>query len=197
MAPHQVEETRSQILDAAIACFAREGFSATSTRSLAAEASVNSATLAYHFGSKQGVYDAAVAEVYERFGRSAAELSGELGAMNGRQRLAAVYALARRESAATRLLLREILDHGQLRDETVRAHFLPSVEQNAAALASLLGVEPTLARQAMTTMSFLIGRIAVQSEDSLMDAYGTSDASETQELIVDHLLAIWQTLTET
>lgn len=52
------EETRKGILEAARRVFAASGFAGATTRQVAAEAGVNVATLHYHFGSKEGLYDA-------------------------------------------------------------------------------------------------------------------------------------------
>ena len=56
--------TRAQILSTAPAVFAESGFAGTSTRQLAAAAGCNIATLAYHFGGKQGLYEAVIDHVY-------------------------------------------------------------------------------------------------------------------------------------
>lgn len=50
------EETRSQLLDAAVELFGRYGFEGTSVRMLAAQANCNLAAIPYHFGSKDGLY---------------------------------------------------------------------------------------------------------------------------------------------
>ena len=54
-------ETRRNILAAAEECFAADGFAGATTREVAARAGVNVATLHYHFGSKEGLYRAALA----------------------------------------------------------------------------------------------------------------------------------------
>jgi len=48
-------ETREKILDAAESLFARQGFGATSLRTVIAEADVNLAAVHYHFGSKEAL----------------------------------------------------------------------------------------------------------------------------------------------
>ncbi|MBK9373525.1 MAG: TetR/AcrR family transcriptional regulator [Holophagales bacterium] len=54
------EETRQEILRAAAEAFAACGFVGATTRAVAARASVNVATLHYHFGSKEGLYRAVI-----------------------------------------------------------------------------------------------------------------------------------------
>lgn len=56
------EETRREILRAAGEAFAASGFVGATTRAVAARAGVNVATLHYHFGSKEGLYRAVLAD---------------------------------------------------------------------------------------------------------------------------------------
>lgn len=55
-------ETRKEILRAAEQSFADSGFVGATTRQVAAKAGVNVATLHYHFGNKEGLYRAVLAE---------------------------------------------------------------------------------------------------------------------------------------
>ncbi len=54
-------DTKTRILDAAEQLFARNGFSATSLRTVIAAAGVNLASVHYHFGSKEGLIEAVFA----------------------------------------------------------------------------------------------------------------------------------------
>ncbi len=56
------EETRKEILRSAGEAFAAAGFVGATTRAVASRAGVNVATLHYHFGSKEGLYRAALAD---------------------------------------------------------------------------------------------------------------------------------------
>lgn len=58
----QVADARSQLLDAAIACFVRNGIAATSLREIAREAHVSPALLNYYFGDKHQLQLALVQE---------------------------------------------------------------------------------------------------------------------------------------
>lgn len=55
-------DLRARLLDAAIACYARQGIAATSLRAIAAEAGVNPALLHYYFGDKEQLQQAVVGE---------------------------------------------------------------------------------------------------------------------------------------
>ena len=55
-------DLRAHLLDAAIACYVRQGIAATSLRAIATEASVTPALLHYYFGDKAQLQDAVVEE---------------------------------------------------------------------------------------------------------------------------------------
>ena len=55
-------DQRAVALDAALACFVRQGIAATSLREIAREAGVTPALLHYYFGDRQQLLDAVVAE---------------------------------------------------------------------------------------------------------------------------------------
>ncbi|MFC3550134.1 TetR/AcrR family transcriptional regulator [Lysobacter cavernae] len=55
-------DLRERLLDAAIACFTRQGIAATPLRSIATEAGVNPALLHYYFGDKAQLQEAVITE---------------------------------------------------------------------------------------------------------------------------------------
>lgn len=59
------ERTRAQLLAAGERLFAQKGYDATSLDTLAREAGVNKAMVSYHFGGKQGLYNALLLEVLQ------------------------------------------------------------------------------------------------------------------------------------
>ncbi len=64
--------TRAALIAAGLRLFGQKGFAAASTRELAAEAGTNVASIAYHFGGKEGLHAACTEEV-------ARQLSGVVG----------------------------------------------------------------------------------------------------------------------
>ncbi len=62
------EETREALVSAGLRLFGAKGFEATSTRELAAAANANIASIAYHFGGKEGLRMACADMVADRLG---------------------------------------------------------------------------------------------------------------------------------
>jgi AcrR family transcriptional regulator len=72
----QRQQTRTQILDAAIEVFARSGFEATSLAGIAARAGVKKALVQYHFSTKEQLWQSAASRLWtERNARLAEVMS--------------------------------------------------------------------------------------------------------------------------
>ena len=93
------EDTRQRILETAIEVFANEGYEGATTRALAERAEVNLPAIQYYFGSKEGLFRAAVEHIASRIDehmaapaeRAAAALVGGDGSR--RELMARLYAL--------------------------------------------------------------------------------------------------------
>lgn len=66
LVPPPSDSTRGRLILAGLFLFGRKGFDGTSTRELAERAETNVASIAYHFGSKQGLREACARAVAER-----------------------------------------------------------------------------------------------------------------------------------
>lgn len=60
--------TRDAVLQVAMKAFAEEGYDKASLRALAIQAGVNQSLIGYHFGSKQGLYQAVFVAIADRVG---------------------------------------------------------------------------------------------------------------------------------
>ncbi len=84
------ELTRQALLDSATRLFGKHGFDATSNRLLAEHAGVNQALIGYHFGSKEGLYEAVFEHIAERLSSHLAPvllpIESELQALTGGER---------------------------------------------------------------------------------------------------------------
>jgi len=74
------EDTRRRILDTAIEVFAAVGYEAASTRILAERAGVNLPAIHYYFGSKEGLYRAAIEHIVREIDQRMAPVAERVAA---------------------------------------------------------------------------------------------------------------------
>lgn len=106
-------DSKSSILDAAEALFARQGFDSTSIKEIATEAGVNSALLYYYFGDKEQLYHQVLSRRIEAFvAESMRALAGARGPEDTLRTLIDFQTrILREQPTLPRLLVRELLDH--------------------------------------------------------------------------------------
>lgn len=74
LASRRGENTRKALIEAGLILFGEYGSAGTSTRMLASRAKANISAIQYHFGSKEGLYQAVVEHIAERIGSRAGKL---------------------------------------------------------------------------------------------------------------------------
>lgn len=172
-------DTRERILDAASALFASGGFDGTSTRTVATAAGVNVATLAWHFGDKQGLYEAVVARVYERL--LAVELALDTLPPGSGPRVRVLvdrlYRVARAHRDEIRMLLRHVLDTSRL-PAPAREKWLPQVLARVAEAVAALELPPGDHRLALLSVNHLVARYAVSDAEDLLLFVGPGDPDD-------------------
>lgn len=72
------EETRQRLIAAAAELFGLYGFASVTTRQLVEKAGVNQVAIPYHFGGKEGLYNAVAETIVERFSDQVGPVLGEL-----------------------------------------------------------------------------------------------------------------------
>lgn len=189
------DDTADRILAVGREVFALQGYEGATTRQIAAAAGVNVATLAYHFGGKEGLYRAVLDRMYARMLTVA--LPSPLAAdprERVRQAVDALWAFALAHELEIRLLLRQMLDRDPLRSE-VGSRWTP--EATAAGLKLLATVDlPTTRPPAQTflallTLNHLVARYAVTPEPDRRAMLGPS----ADEAIAEHLADVaWRLL---
>ena len=75
------ERTRERLLDAALALFSERGFDGVSTRELAIAAGTTLASIADHFGSREGLYRSVIASAADEMARMALPASQAVEAL--------------------------------------------------------------------------------------------------------------------
>jgi AcrR family transcriptional regulator len=81
------EDARARLMTEALKAFARDGFEGASTRTIAAAAGVNHSLIPYHYGSKEGLWRAAMSSVLEAFVVAQDRLAGPEAGLSLRDRL--------------------------------------------------------------------------------------------------------------
>lgn len=182
-------DTAERILEACIRCFADQGYSGTTTRTLAAAAGVNVSTLAYHYGDKEGLYRASIDRLYERFLAVQPDLS-LLAAGSLEDRLAELvrfaYRFVREHQAEVRLLLRHVMEHGAL-PVHVREGWTHELLGTAEAAWSLIGLpdDPNW-KLKLLALNHLISRFGITQPEDLAPfvAGGRDPHDDIEELLI-------------
>lgn len=78
---------RERLLEAAIDCLRERGYARTTARDLVAASGTNLASIGYHFGSKEGLLNAAVGEAFQRWLKPLVALAAEPGPATPLERL--------------------------------------------------------------------------------------------------------------
>jgi len=106
-------ETPDQILDAAEALFARQGFAATTIKQIGVEAGANPALIYYYFKSKEGLYRGVVERVFGTIASRAGQLFA--GDPTPAEAIAGIITMQTATLAGrppmARLIARELADH--------------------------------------------------------------------------------------
>lgn len=151
--PQAHAETRMHLLDAAGEVFAEKGFRAATTREICRKAGANVAAINYHFGGKEGLYEAVVNHAHrhaaERYPLvKASETAGDPAT---RFRAFVAWFLSRslcegRPAWQAKLLAREMIEPTQALDSLVEKEIRPLTETLESLCRELLGPEATPAQ---------------------------------------------------
>jgi AcrR family transcriptional regulator len=149
------EDTRRRILDTALALFAAEGFDSIGTRRIAEQAGVHLPAIQYYFGSKEGLYRAAIAHIGEQVAQTIAPITTRVRdclASGTPTRAQLINLLCELVNAIVALFLDTTLP-----DRENRCLFIARVEvENEAALDPLHDI---MREQLLTPAAALVGHL--------------------------------------
>ena len=208
-APPKPEGTAADLIAAGLKLFGQKGFAATSTREIAAEAGANIASIAYHFGSKDGLRLACGQEVRRRIGGTvAAVLEGPADApppspdaamMQIEAAIRAMTAFLLTQRAAEDVvpfMLREVAENGANLDMLYDGMILPAHGRFCALWAAATGSAPDSEYTRLMVFSaigqilyFRIGRPIVERRLGWAE-WGTERARQTADVIVSNVRAM-------
>jgi AcrR family transcriptional regulator len=148
-------ETRLRIIKAALQAFGDAGFEGALTRDIARAAGVQQPLINYHFGSKEGLWHAAVDHLFGRLHASVADAMPRMASLDPRDALAAVLEhfvhFNAEHPELARLMIREATARSRRLEWIIDRHVRPSFEavlgliRQAQRHGSLYGIEPSSA----------------------------------------------------
>ena len=169
--------TKERILDAARDRFGADGPAAVSVRDIAAHAGVSLATVHHYFGTKHGLYQASIEAMYEELFRRADELAVPMAAGDSPRTtlglmVRSAFAFAREHRGALRLIMRTVIDRGEMTEPLRERYQLPSLERGAALLSAFTGSPELDMRLALQSMIHMILRYALSTDRELESLTG-------------------------
>jgi AcrR family transcriptional regulator len=192
--------TKQKVLSSASALFAELGEGNTSMRAIAGGAGVSLGTVHHYFGSKAKLYDACIDAMYGELGSLWSELQNEIQNLDGVGALVEHvirrgFSFARRNHMAIRLVMREVVDHGEV-SQARREQFVdPFFTRITLAVGELLGRGSVETRLLCQSAVNLVVRYALSSERELEIVTGLQ--GEASMLAVEsHLVEVTRNLFE-
>lgn len=195
------QATQAKILATAYALFAARGIDGASVRDIAKGAGVSLAMVHHYFGSKQGLYEACITAMLKELGGLRQEFEAKLtsGASEPAEIAALAvrvgYKFAREHNTAVRLLLRSLVDTGELDARVREENVLPFLDTFTEVLGALLGKAPKALRLPAQSAIFLVVRYAITSEREVTAIVGEAaeptsrdDASPAVVAVESHLV---------
>lgn len=188
--------TRERILRSSFELFSTRGPGSVTMRQIAGRAGVSLAMLPHYFGSKAELYRAcvdAMAEELRGLRRALAPAFAEASDLHQAIEIAVrkAYEFARSHRRAVQLLMRTVVDTGELdpvhRDQVL----LPFLDQGAAILAPLLHKPVEATRLALLSVNYLVIRFALNSveESAHLTRREGATVEEVDASVADHLVA--------
>jgi TetR/AcrR family transcriptional regulator, regulator of cefoperazone and chloramphenicol sensitivity len=207
-APPSAEQTRHALIRAALRLFGSQGFDGTSTRQIAAAANANIGSIAYHFGSKEGLRAACAGFVVDTI-RSVANQAFTVESAGPRDAAAAkaaldtvlermvVFIVARPEAGEiVQFVLRELAHPTSALDTIYDGVFAPTHKRLCQVWADATGEDADSERTKITVFTmigqvvyFRIGREAVMRRMGWTDI-GPKEAAAVIAVAKDNLAAV-------
>jgi AcrR family transcriptional regulator len=184
--------------------FAERGSGGSPIREIASQAGVSLAMVHHYFGNKDGLYAACVDSMYEELDAMRAHVTAEIAqsgvggdAGGPRTTVEAIvertvrsgFRFAREHQPAMRLLLRSVVEAGELDAERRHRFQMPVLAQASELLAAANGRPAHELRLAVQSVVFLLARYAIGTADDLARIAGT-EREHACAAVEDHLVAV-------
>lgn len=195
------EATRRKVLGAASVLFAEHGLDGVSVRDVARDAGVSLGLVHHYFGSKDALYQAAIAAMYAELDPLRADFDQalaeglDLAALIERV-VRAGFRFACAHRAEIKLMMRTVLDTGEVEARWRDTQQLPFLEQTSALLGRMLDRPAAELRLVIQSLNHLVIRYALTAPRELalvagLDPAGSSSSEARAAADVEaHLVAV-------
>lgn len=188
------KETYTRLLEAGTTLFAQHGFDGTSVRMIADLASANVAAVAYHFGSKRGLYDAVFEHLYTRVQAETLQLPERPEDMSEQEAVRVLVEQAWRfiesHRDAVKMTVREVVNQGQLYDGMGWGWMEGKLAEQSEGIAAFLGLDVLHVRLSIISFSYVLSRYALNHPEELMRLTLTDNHDAAREAILGHLTCV-------
>ena len=193
--------TRNRILERASALFAQRGAGQTSIRSIASEANVSLAMVHHYFGSKGELYAACVESMYLELAGLRDSLFEELQASTHaspseflEQVVRTGWRFVRSHRSAMRLVMRDVIDQGEIPEERMTAFLVPFLDYAGALFTSASSGRQTYVRTALQGLVFMFVRYSLSNPEEIQLIVQSDDEDTANKLLEDNLVRMAQSL---
>jgi AcrR family transcriptional regulator len=194
------EATKRRILSVAAALFSAKGAARTSMREIGKAAGVSMATVHHYFGGKSGLYRACVEATYAELDALRTELEGQIDRYRREDPTMAsfidmavrrTYAFSRKHRHVAQIVMRNVLETGELETDKREHYLLPLLESGAEILAPIVGQPLAKVRLIILSLNYLITRYTLNSDRELAVVLGMPEASpeEAVKTVEDYLVS--------
>ncbi|MBI1948791.1 MAG: TetR/AcrR family transcriptional regulator [Deltaproteobacteria bacterium] len=191
--------TRARILDAAVTLVAERGIDGTSIRDIAAGAKVSLATVLHYYGSKEGLYDSCIDAMYAELDQLRGAIFTAFRPGVGVEQLlddavTAALTFVRQHRQANRILLRTILDEGGMRPERRDRYLGAFLDDVAAALAPVFGLDAAQVKIRLQSLTHLMVRYSLHNAAELKMITGAKSEADAAVVVERHLVEVARAL---
>ena len=192
--------TRQKVLESAATLFAELGEGNTSMRAIAGGAGVSLGTVHHYFGSKARLYDACIDAMYGELGTLWEELQNDIVDFSDLRPVAKHvvrrgFVFARKNHKAIRLVMREVVDHGEVSAERRKRFVDPFFERITLTMAELLKRDAVEVRLMCQSVVNLVVRYALGSQHELEVVTGLT-GKDALDAVENHLVKVVSTIFE-
>jgi len=188
--------TRRDVLTSASRLFSERGLGQSSVREIAREAGVSLGTVHHYYGSKDDLYEACIDAMYAELEALRSELkplflSGAPSQDVLERVVKATFRFGRAHHPALRLVMREVLDTGEIRSDRRKRYLMPYLGDGTRLMQALTGGGlPDDIRWVLQSISHLVVRYSLTSARELAMVSGLiAEPGESSVLIEKEAVA--------